>query len=547
MKIAVQNKLIPLFLLIAALNGLSQAKIDSLVSVYDEIPGENEKEVSQLNDISRQYARAYPGISEQFALKALKSSQELGLTIAQANAYLNLASLYRTRSDITKSLEYGFNALNLFESLKDSNRMAIAANTIGRSYGDIANWEKASEFYWRSLAMNKTDLKTRGNAFNNIGSMYHDQDNYDSAYFYFEKALELGLEIKDVSGLAIVYNNLGIIQLQKFNNIPKAVEYYNQSIEMKEQMADFFGLAYSYINMGNLYRNNGKYEEARGYYRTAVAYTDSAEAKGVKSAAYSRWARSEGLAGNEALKNEYLEISRRLNVEVLRERQESEIKQLEAAYNLEKRDRELLISNQNLQLLEQDKKLGILQIAFLSAGMIFLVIFYFLQKTKNQKAREAQEARNEVLKLELGHKTNELDSFTLNFIQKQDMMNELQQGIKSINLKELPEATKKKISELSQVISRQARNDKEWEDFRSYFDKVHKDFFIKLKTSYPDLGISELRLAALIKLQLSIKESSSILGISPNSVKTARYRLRTKLGLDREQNLTSFLMMFENS
>ncbi len=536
-----------LSLLIVFFSGqlIAQQKIDSLIRIFEDIPGTTKDEIQSLNETSSKFSSTFPSISEQFARKALAKSSELGFREEQASAYLNLADVFRTRSDLTKALEHGFSAFNIYEELGDSGRMAVSANSIGRYYGDISNWENAFKYYNLSLQLCGEDIKTRGKALNNIGSMYHDQDNYDSAHVYFQKALDLALEIKDQPGMAIGYGNMGIIYLQKFNDVPKAVEYYEKSITMKEELVDFFGLAYSYINMGNLHRNIGKYQKAREYYATAVAYTDSAEAKWVKSAAYSRWGRSEGLAGNEELKNLYLEKSRKLQREVLIERQESELKQLEASYNLEKRDRELLISKQNLQLLESDRKIKIIQITFLLVTIGLLGVLFFLQRSRNRKAREMQQTKTKLLESELSHKTNELNSFTLNLIQKQDMMTEINTVIKQIKKSSQADAIKKSISELDQIVTRQARSDKEWEDFRVYFDKVHTDFFKNLKIKFPSLGIAELRLAALIKLNLSIKETSSILGISPNSVKTARYRLRTKLNLAHEQSLSGFLITFE--
>ncbi|MEO0332473.1 MAG: hypothetical protein AAF223_12450 [Bacteroidota bacterium] len=44
---------------------------------------------------------------------------------------------------------------------------------------------------------------------------------------------------------------------------------------------------------------------------------------------------------------------------------------------------------------------------------------------------------------------------------------------------------------------------------------------------------------------MNLKEAASILGISPESVKTARYRLRRKLDLGRDENLIDFMQRFD--
>jgi DNA-binding CsgD family transcriptional regulator len=74
-------------------------------------------------------------------------------------------------------------------------------------------------------------------------------------------------------------------------------------------------------------------------------------------------------------------------------------------------------------------------------------------------------------------------------------------------------------------------NTKMWTEFRFRFADVHTDFYDGLLNNYPVLTEHDLRLCALIKLKMSIKEIASILNQPVNSVKVARKRLRKKLNL----------------
>ncbi len=84
-------------------------------------------------------------------------------------------------------------------------------------------------------------------------------------------------------------------------------------------------------------------------------------------------------------------------------------------------------------------------------------------------------------------------------------------------------------------------SDKEWETFKMYFEQVNKDFFEKLRRHNHNITPTEERMAALIKLGLTNKEIASILNITHQSVKNARYRLKRKLGLKPEEDLREFL------
>jgi len=83
--------------------------------------------------------------------------------------------------------------------------------------------------------------------------------------------------------------------------------------------------------------------------------------------------------------------------------------------------------------------------------------------------------------------------------------------------------------------------DKDWDLFKVYFEQINERFFDKLKEINPALTGNDFRLCALIKLNLSIKEMASVLNISPDSLKNARYRLKKKLHLRSEESLTVFI------
>ena len=112
-------------------------------------------------------------------------------------------------------------------------------------------------------------------------------------------------------------------------------------------------------------------------------------------------------------------------------------------------------------------------------------------------------------------------------------------------LKELKKAAQIDKSEITRLIQRIKNDkvaDKDWENFKLYFDQVHEDFDIKLKKYFNDLTSNEIRLAALMKMKLTTKEIASILNISADSVNKARYRLRKKLNMNTDDRLEAFIL-----
>jgi DNA-binding CsgD family transcriptional regulator len=152
-----------------------------------------------------------------------------------------------------------------------------------------------------------------------------------------------------------------------------------------------------------------------------------------------------------------------------------------------------------------------------------------------EATREQQRIKEQHYRNEIEFRESQLSAMTLQMLQKNELMQEL---------KEQLDRNKESAGDtsLNKIISKGFNQDKEWQDFNKHFESINKNFYSHLKEAYPDISPNDLKLCALIRLNLSTKEMAGILNISPDSVKTARYRLRKKLHLNTEDNLTEFIM-----
>lgn len=161
---------------------------------------------------------------------------------------------------------------------------------------------------------------------------------------------------------------------------------------------------------------------------------------------------------------------------------------------------------------------------------------------ENEKRRELEQQRNEAerekLLLEVENKTRELSNAALNLIRK----NEILQHLKDDLLKAKTEP--RILPKIIRLIDEHLEGDHDWDIFEESFNRVHDDFFKRLMHDFPDLTPGDLRLAAYLKMNLSSKEIAPLLNISVRGVENKRYRLRKKLGLAEDANLTEFIMNF---
>jgi len=144
----------------------------------------------------------------------------------------------------------------------------------------------------------------------------------------------------------------------------------------------------------------------------------------------------------------------------------------------------------------------------------------------------------------MDQKKRELAAYTLNFVQKSELLTNLKESINKMK-GQLPESFNRELGQLNRKVEESFRLDQGWEDFKSRFEQVHHLFFSSLKERFPDLTSNELKLCALLKLNFNLKEAAQIMGVAPESVKTARYRLKKKLGLDTDESLTDFILTFD--
>ena len=148
---------------------------------------------------------------------------------------------------------------------------------------------------------------------------------------------------------------------------------------------------------------------------------------------------------------------------------------------------------------------------------------------------EIMRIKNEQLEDNIDKKNKELAISTMAFIKKNQFMNSL-----LIDLE--PAATNPTVSRVLRTIKRSLKNDDDWEFFEQAFDNADKDFLKRLKQQHEALTNHDLKLCAYLRLNLSSKEIAPLLSISVKSVDIKRYRLRKKMDLEHNQNLTEYIL-----
>lgn len=153
--------------------------------------------------------------------------------------------------------------------------------------------------------------------------------------------------------------------------------------------------------------------------------------------------------------------------------------------------------------------------------------------------------QNEKLQNELDFKNQELASFTYHLVTKNELISEIKKTVDKLSAKiEDDKELKKEVKNIIQLTDQNSNMDEDWDNFIKSFDQVHSGFFKRLNEEFHDLSPNDYKMCTCLKMNMTSKEIASFMNISIRSVETNRYRLRKKLGLHKDDNLTQFIMNY---
>ncbi|MFT2010581.1 two-component regulator propeller domain-containing protein [Pontibacter sp. 13R65] len=174
-----------------------------------------------------------------------------------------------------------------------------------------------------------------------------------------------------------------------------------------------------------------------------------------------------------------------------------------------------------------------------------------LRLQEAQHAEEVLKAEKEIIKLsndklenELNLKNKELASSALHVMHSLETIEkvrfQLQDVIDHVNDRDALHQLRKVLKSVEEEI----KFENNWEQFELHFNQIHEDFLKRLRDDYPELTHRDIKLCAYLRMNLSSKEMASLLNLSLRGIETSRYRIRKKMNLEQEVNLTEFILKY---
>lgn len=156
-----------------------------------------------------------------------------------------------------------------------------------------------------------------------------------------------------------------------------------------------------------------------------------------------------------------------------------------------------------------------------------------------EQQRIIEQQQQQLLQQQLQDKSKEIATLAMDGILSRQKVDDFKH-----ELQKQKKMSPKEISRMMRIIDESSDKEDFWDIYKENFDLIHKNFFRNLRRLYPTLTATDLKFCALIRLNLNTKDIAQFTGLTVRGVEGARYRLRKKLGVARDQSLTEFLIDF---
>jgi tetratricopeptide (TPR) repeat protein len=446
----------------------------------------------------------------------------------------NLGNEQWRMGNYQEALKHFTTAYKKVKKTGDTEQMATLLNNLGLVHWRLEDNEAAMECYNESaqLAAEAGLKRLLGLTYTNRALILKEQRNFPAAFEHNNKAIALFVELDEHRDLAIAYNNQG--QIYRYGEqFDPALKYYKLSLEECRKINYTEGMATAYQNLSTVYAKKGDPVKAFEASRKDLALSLQVNSKVRISEAYLELSRNHERFARPDSALYYYKKHYEVEREIMDANQSERLSQYQAGLGME-------VKNLRIQNLQNEKEIAnsrLWLIAFGILAVLLIAAFFVYRYLSKIRFKERQ------LELELYNtqqimdvKEQELKTYIIDLSRKNAIINSLQEA--TVKEQEPVGVTEDEIAEL---LEQKILTDEDWEQFQSRFNAIYPGFFMRIKESRIALTEAETRILVLMRLELNGKDMANILGISPQSVRVCKMRLKKKLLTENYETVEDFL------
>jgi hypothetical protein len=415
----------------------------------------------------------------------------------------------------------------------DEQQMATLLNNLGLVHWRLENNAAAMECYDEAarLAEKLGFKRLLGLTYTNRSLILKEQRDFKKAFDYNNRAIELFKEIDEPRDLAIAYNNQG--QIYRFSDQPhEALNFYNLSLEECVKVNYSEGMATAYQNLSTVYTTLGNKKRSFENARRGLAISRNLDSKVRISEAYLELSKIHERFARPDSSLYYFRQHYEQEKALMEANQSDLLSRHQASLGME-------VKNLRIQNLQNEKQIADNRLFLIATGILIALliagffVYRYLSRIKFKEKQLELELHNSQQLIEV--KEQELKTYIIDLSRKNAIINSLQQ--ETVNETTVAEGN----AEVAELLEQKILTDEDWEKFKGRFNSIYPNFFSRIKDSHLPLTEAEVRILVLMRLELNGKDMANILGISPQSVRVCKMRLKKKLLAKDYESVEDFL------
>lgn len=502
----------------------------------------------------------YSEKSYEQALYILQLSESIDFAEGILYAKQHIGFYYQEIEELEKAIFVFHELRELSEAVQDRYYLSSAYLGLGNVYESMDEYEIAISYFQKQLDLGEkiSDPETISTAWLGFGNIYAAQERYQAALDAYEiaKSWIEKLPEEDVfarSNKNVILSNIADIYID-MNRSEEALIASKEVLQSVKDTKDSFSLSQTYSNLGDAYAELKVFNKAFAYYDTSLYYANYFKQQESEYFTYLRISNAYALKGDTETALKYYEQYHDLESDFIGRETRRQITELEFKYETAEQEKALLESQKNLAELKMSRQRMWLLIGLLIFGLLLGILSYLKLKDDARRKQALQavetalveselknkELEAQKLQKDLANKQSDLTNLALDIARKNEFSNQLALRLDGMQ-KNAPASISPALRELSLFASSHLRISEDLSQFQSNVEDINQRFYQTLDTKFEGLSSKDKYLCGLIRLNLSNKDVAAIRGISTNSAKVNRYRLRKKLGLDPDVDIVDFL------
>ncbi len=457
----------------------------------------------------------------------------------EAGIYYNKAVVFYYINKLKQARNYADLALELYQENNDDKMLGSVYTIYSAIYGaleDLDNSFKYDRLAYQNAIQQKDTLNI-ARCLHNLGIQYSSRQQVDSAIIFFKRAIEINTKQNNINWLATNYISISNLMLNN-NILDSASIYIDKAHLLYEEVGFKQNLDYIFELKALIALENGDLESAIKYFQSITQCKNVMHGNQMKSNAYHHLYEIYKSKNQIELALECYQKHHQYEDSVKQENNTGLLTVMEMQMDYKEEQNRLELENKEVKLRSQRIMFIVLLLILIIAALSISIYFvYKLQKAKAKTAR----TEKKLIEDELEHKKREMTTNVMALMKKNNMLGDISKKILEIEKGAIKDETKYALRQVSNEV-RKSKEHKLREEFDIRFTQVSQEFYNKLSEKYPDISSSEMRMCAFLRMNLSTKEIAEITGLLPKSIDNARSKIRKKLELGTQENLSEFLL-----